>query len=409
MSRDADPLNILQISQTYYPFLSAGGPPTKVRAIAARLALKGHSVTVLTADFGVTRYAAELENLKRCKWGWRSTNDGVETIYLRTLARYRSLTLNPDVIRFAQERLQETDVAHIYGIYDLIGPAIARYCSRASVPYVLEPIGMFRPIIRSLRLKRLYHRSIGERLTHGARFLIATSIQEKQEFLAEGIEESRVVVRRNGIDVPAALPAAGTFRARWAVPGGTKLILFLGRLISKKSPEMLITAFASWRNTAGRSTPAILVLAGPEEELSYLRELKQLSAKLGVEQAVKFTGPLYGDDKWAAYRDADVFVLPSQHENFGNTAAESAACGTPVIVTDQCGVAPFIAGRAGEVIPHDAAALEAALASLLAKPDLRNSYREGCAAVTRELSWNEPVAEMEQLYQRCITEENVVQ
>jgi glycosyltransferase involved in cell wall biosynthesis len=205
------------------------------------------------------------------------------------------------------------------------------------------------------------------------------------------------------------LPAAGTFRARWAIPGGTKLVLFLGRLISKKSPEMLITAFASWRNSAGHGTSAILALAGPEEELSYLRELKQLSAKLGVEQAVKFTGPLYGDDKWAAYRDADVFVLPSQHENFGNTAAESAACCTPVIVTDQCGIAPFIARRAGEVIPHNAAALEAALASLLAKPDLRDSYREGCAAVTRELSWNEPVAEMEQLYQRCVAEKAIAQ
>jgi glycosyltransferase involved in cell wall biosynthesis len=397
-------LKILQVSQTYYPFLAAGGPPTKVRAIATRLALKGHSATILTADFGVRRYAAELENLKRCKWGWRSTNDGVETIYLRTLVRYRSLTLNPDVIRFAQERLQNTDVTHIYGIYDLIGPAIGRYCSRCSVPYVLEPIGMFRPIIRSLRLKRLYHRKVGERLIRGARFLIATSIQEKQEFLAEGIEESRVVVRRNGTDVPANLPTAGTFRARWSIPNDAKLILFLGRLISKKSPEMLITAFASWRNNAGRGAHATLVLAGPEEELSYLRELKQLSAKLGVDQVVKFTGPLYGNEKWAAYRDADVFVLPSQHENFGNTAAESAACGTPVIVTDQCGVAPIIAVRAGEVIPHDASALEAALASFLAKPDLRNSYREGCAAVTRELSWNEPVAEMEQLYRRCVEE-----
>ncbi|HEY4742778.1 MAG TPA: glycosyltransferase [Candidatus Acidoferrales bacterium] len=395
-------MNILQISQTYYPFLSAGGPPTKVRAIATRLALKGHSVTVLTADFGVNRYAAELENLTRCRWGWRSTNDGVETIYLRTIARYRSLTLNPDVIRFAQERLQETDVAHIYGIYDLIGPAIGRYCSRSSVPYVLEPIGMFRPIIRSFRLKRLYHRNIGERLTRGAQFLIATSIQEKQEFLAEGIEESRVVVRRNGIDVPAALPVAGTFRARWAIPQDKKLILYLGRLISKKSPEILIAAFAAWRNNAGRGTPAILVLAGPEEEFSYLRQLKQLSAKLGAERAIRFTGPLYGDEKWAAYRDADVFVLPSQHENFGNTAAESAACGTPVIVTEQCGVAPIIAGRAGEVIRHDAVALEAALTSFLAKQDLRDLYRDGCAQVTRELSWNEPVAEMEELYRRCV-------
>jgi len=402
LSGDTGPLRILQISQTYYPFLAAGGPPTKVRAIATRLALRGHSVTVLTADFGVSRHAAELENLKRCKWGWRSTNDGVETIYLRTLARYRSLTLNPDVMRFAQERLQQTDVAHIYGIYDFIGPAVGRYCSRCSVPYVLEPIGMFRPIIRSLRLKRLYHRSIGERLIRGARFLIATSSQEKQEFLAEGIEESRVVVRRNGIDVPATLPAAGTFRARWSIPNDTKLILFLGRLISKKSPEMLITAFASWRNNAGRGTRAILVLAGPEEELSYLRELKELSGKLGVDKAVLFSGPLYGDSKWAAYRDADIFVLPSQHENFGNTAAESAACGTPVIVTDQCGVAPYIAGRAGEVIPYDAAALESALASFLGRLDPRDSYREGCAAVTRELSWNEPVSEMEQLYRLCV-------
>jgi glycosyltransferase involved in cell wall biosynthesis len=261
---------------------------------------------------------------------------------------------------------------------------------------------MFRPIIRSLRLKRLYHRYFGERLIRGARFLIATSNQEKQEFLAEGIEESRVVVRRNGIDAPPTLPAAGTFRARWSIANDTKLILFLGRLISKKSPEMLITAFASWRNNAGRGAHATLVLAGPQEEPSYLRELKQLSAKLGVAQAVNFTGPLYDNEKWAAYRDADVFVLPSQHENFGNTAAESAACGTPVIVTDQCGVAPVIAGRAGEVIPHDVGALEAALASFLTKPGLRDSYRDGCAAVTRELSWNEPVAEMDQLYRRCV-------
>ena len=395
-------MRILQISQTYYPFLAAGGPPTKVRAIAKRLALRGHSVTVLTADFGVSRYAAELENLKRCKWGWQSTNDGLETIYLRTLARYRSLTLNPDVIRFAQERLQDTDVAHIYGIYDLIGAAIGRYCSYFSVPYVLEPIGMFRPIIRSLRLKKLYHRHIGERLIRGARFLIATSSQEKQELLGEGIEESRVVLRRNGIDVPAVLPAVGTFRTRWAIPNDTKLILFLGRLISKKSPELLITAFASWRNNAGRGTCAILVLAGPQEELSYLRELKALSRKLGIDQAVLFTGPLYGDSKWAAYRDADIFVLPSQHENFGNTAAESAACGTPVIVTDQCGVAPYIAERAGQVIPHDAAALESVLTSFLGMHDSRYSYREGCAAVTRALSWDEPVAEMEQLYRRCV-------
>ena len=57
-----------------------------------------------------------------------------------------------------------------------------------------------------------------------------------------------------------------------------------------------------------------------------------------------------GEAKWAAYRDADIFVLPSQNENFGNTAAEAVAAGTPVIVTEQCGIAPLFAGTAGLVV-----------------------------------------------------------
>ena len=63
-------------------------------------------------------------------------------------------------------------------------------------------------------------------------------------------------------------------------------------------------------------------------------------------------GPVFGAAKWAAYRDADVFVLPSQNENFGNTAAEAVAAGTPVIVTEQCGIAPLLANEAGLVVPR---------------------------------------------------------
>ena len=72
---------------------------------------------------------------------------------------------------------------------------------------------------------------------------------------------------------------------------------------------------------------------------------------------MKFSGPIFGDDKWAAYRDADVFVLPSRNENFGNTAAEAVAAGTPVIVTEQCGIAPHLKDIAGLVVPHDDASL----------------------------------------------------
>src|SRR4029077_11052656 len=105
--------------------------------------------------------------------------------------------------------------------------------------------------------------------------------------------------------------------------------------------------------------------------------LQSTADSLGLRERVVFSGPLYDAAKWSAYRDADVFVLPSQNENFGNTAAEAAACGTPVIVTDQCGVAPFV-GRAGEVIPHDLSALENSLATMLQDPVLRDNRQEGC-------------------------------
>src|ERR1700682_33002 len=126
--------------------------------------------------------------------------------------------------------------------------------------------------------------------------------------------------------------------------------------------------------------------------------------RLGLNGGVLFTGPLYGDAKWAAYRDADLFVLPSQNENFGNTAAEAVACGTPVLVTDTCGVAPIVDRRAGLVVSHDCAALEAGLEKILDHPAFATRLREGCGEVARSLGWAEPLAQMESLYRELLSE-----
>ena len=52
------------------------------------------------------------------------------------------------------------------------------------------------------------------------------------------------------------------------------------------------------------------------------------------------------------YADADVFVLPSEYENFGMVAAEAAAAGAPIVVTDRCGVAECFADRGALVVPY---------------------------------------------------------
>jgi glycosyltransferase involved in cell wall biosynthesis len=396
-------MRILNVTETYAPFLEFGGPPVKVRALGEGLARSGHPVTVLTADWGLEKRAVATggRNLaERSPFGWRRRENGVETIYLPTWLHYRQVSWNPAVRRFCRARLGQFDVAHIFGLYDLLGPAVAAACRKHAIRYVVEPIGMFLPIVRNLRLKRMYHRLWGTRMLEGASAVVATSEQEIEELTAGGISRAKVVMRRNGVEVPASWPERGSFRKKLGIPAEAKVVLFLGRLSSKKSPDLLLRAFAELKRR--EATPLRLVFAGPD--LGGVRaQLVEMAAQLDARQEVQFAGPLFGQDKWAAYRDADVFVLPSQNENFGNTAAEAVASGTPVIVTEQCGIAPLLANQAGMVVRHEAHSVAEALIRILTDEELRRQLQAGCAKVTLDLGWGEPVREMERLYTGCVS------
>ena len=56
------------------------------------------------------------------------------------------------------------------------------------MPYVIEPMGMYPPIVRSLRLKRMYLDLLGDRFIRGGRCLVATSEQEKRELIGGGTD-----------------------------------------------------------------------------------------------------------------------------------------------------------------------------------------------------------------------------
>lgn len=392
-------MRILNVTETYAPFLEFGGPPVKVRALSEGLTQRGHQVTVLTADWGLEKSMQRQEGritAERSPFGWRRDENGVQAIYLPTWLRYRAVTWNPAVRRYCRARLQNFEVVHIFGLYDLLGPAVAAECRVRNLPYVLEPIGMFVPIVRNLWLKRLYHLIWGRRTMEGASAVTATSNQEAEELTAGGISRAKIVLRRNGVEVPASWPERGSFRREHGISSDSKLVLFLGRLSVKKSPELLLKAFAELLK---RSTgiPAMLVFAGPDEG-GVRAQLDQMASQLGIRSRVQFAGPVFGQAKWAAYRDADLFVLPSQNENFGNTAAEAVAAGTPVIVTEQCGIAPLLADEAGLVVAHDAAVLSEALKRILGEPEVRTRLARGCAQVTSRLGWDEPVRNMEALY-----------
>lgn len=394
-------MRILNITQSYAPFFEFGGPPAKVRALAEGLARVGHEVTVLTADWGVERRLRDSPGepaAKASPFGQTREANGVKAIYLANWFHYHAASWNPALGRYLRARLQNFDVVHIYGLYDFLGPATAAACREREIPYVVEPIGMFVPIVRNLWMKRRYHRFLGRKMFAGASAIIATAEQERAELISGGIPKEKIVLRRNGVDTPKSFPAQGIFRGLLKIPRNAKLILFLGRLSQKKSPDLLLRAFASEKvSELPARIPVHLAFVGPDEA-GMLTKLKQMAAKLSLAERVHFLGPLGGEAKWGAYRDAEVFVLPSQNENFGNTAAEAVASGTPVIVTDQCGIAPLLDGIAGLVVRHDEGALASALHELLHNETLYDKLHQGCAAVYARLTWEQPVQEMAALY-----------
>lgn len=365
-------MRILKVTQAYVPFRERGGPVEMVRTLARVLSRRGHRVTVLTAVLDRQRLA---HLGQRTALGWRSDDEGIETLYLPTVGSFRSLTLNPAVLAFCR-RLDTFDVVHLYGLYDLLGPPIAAGCRRRGIPYVVEPMGMFRPMDRAVPLKRLWHKLWGRTLLAGAAGLVASSELEGSELREGGLPANRLFVRPNpiGADVLLPLPPRGCFRQQHGIAADEPLILFLSRLIARKGADLLIEAFAQALPDRG-----VLVIAGPEGEPGILGRLRQLALRCGVQQRVRFTGPLYAEQRRQALADADLFALPSRYENYGNAAAEALLAGVPALITENCGVSEYARNRGALIVRRQHDELVGALRQFFEDPELQRRLRAQCA------------------------------
>ena len=251
-------MRILSVTETYAPFLEFGGPPVKVRALAEGLAGHGNEVTVLTADWGLEARMSpeEASGAERSPFGWRRVENGFTAIYLPTWLRYRSVSWNPAVTQFCRERLQDFDLAHIYGLYDFLGPAVVDACVKREDSLCL---GAHRDVcadrMRNLRLKRIYHALFGRRLFEGAGAVKSQPRNKRSRRLAKGgVAREKIELRRNGVEPPDSWPERGTFRKGLGMTVESKIILFLGRLSEKKSPDMLLKAFALLRKEPGEGS-----------------------------------------------------------------------------------------------------------------------------------------------------------
>ena len=368
-----------------------GGPSTAIRGMASALAARGIDVTVAATDGdGPGRMDVPLDR--------QHVQEGVSyRFFARSVpGEYK---FSWPLTRWLRANVRSFDVVHAHALFSYSTLPACRFAFRHDRPVVLRPLGTLGAWSLSHRSwkKVPYLALVERRHLRNAAALHATSEQEAGALAALGYgAKTRIIplgvpVVEGGLDGEPARPG----RAAGATPFR---LLFLSRLHPVKNLPVLFDALARIREARG---PGIALTVAGDGDKSYVDELRRRVDALGLADEIRFVGRLDGDEKAAAFDSADLFVLPSSHENFGIAAAEALARGVPVVLSRDVGIAPDVEqAGAGCVVAGDASSLASAIAALVESPDRLIAMRRSALALARaRFSWNACAASLESLYE----------
>lgn len=367
-------MRILFAAPAWAPSRAFGGPVVAAGELVRRLVARGHTVDVLTT----TILDLQRRPSARSRLG---VVDGATVHYLGTPLRYRWMGITP-TLPLALARMKRPDLVHVFGFRDPVTTGTAAWCRLARVPYVFEPLGMFQPRLRKVALKRLLDATLYRGVARGAAAVVVASERERNDVVACGVSAEKVVVRGNGFPDPEERLGSEPdgVRPQFAIPSEAPLILYVGRIASGKGIDHLLAALHELPD-------AHLVIAGPDDRHGVSTEGERVH-----------TLPVTEEPPRHLYPQADVFVLASAGESFGMVAAEAAAAGTPVIVSDRCGIAGFFRDGEAIVVPYERDAVVEAIRSVILNPALREQLSRGGPEAARRTSWDHVTEVQEEIY-----------
>lgn len=354
-----------------------GGIEHHVENLGARLAARGHHVTVYCrTNYGLERPA---------------TYRGMSLRHLPTAGTKHLDAISHSAISTAAAMARPHDVVH----YHAIGPGL------------LSPLPRF---LSGARVVQTIHGLDDERAKWGR---AAKAVLSTAGWLSARVPHATIAVSRaladhyasrgrdavyipNGVDRRTRRTADEITR-RFGLTAGS-YILFLGRLVPEKAPDLLIRAFGSLPGDC-----RLVIAGGSSFTDDYVQSLHDLAA---ADPRVLLTGYVYGEVLDELYSNAAAFVLPSALEGLPLTLLEAAAYGTPVVVSD---IAPHLEvvgteGPGHRVFPSGSAegladALRRSLAGGAAE---RAGAQVLQASVLAGYRWDDVATATEALYRRLV-------
>lgn len=373
-----------------------GGPTFVLRKMAIGLTGAGvENVVACTDDDGPTRKMPDL------KW---ATDTGIRVFVFPRQMRFYSFS--GGMARWLLKNVESFDVVHVHSIFNFPSAAACLIARLRKRPYIVHTLGILSQwgfANRRSMLKPLSFRLLEKRLLLRAHAVHVTSELERKavDYYLQRSPKSpandfktRIIV----IPEPSELAADG----EWSnVRANTQTVLFMSRVDPKKGFDILFAAFSRVRQ---RVPSARLLVVGPGDP-DYIESLKKQVAALALDEFVTWRGFAGGAEKWETLRSGAVLVLPSHAENFAVIVLEALSVGTPVVISDNVGLADAIkeanAGIVTTMKPDDVAE---GIISLLTDDALCDRVRtNGRALINRCFRENLVIEKLKDMYEAAVS------
>ncbi len=327
---------------------------------------------------------------------------GAGTFGIVTYPAYFHWRFAPSMLWQLSGYFRDVDFVSLHSFYSF--PVLTGYllCRHYHKPYGIWPHGVLAPFQREISKgrKTIYNRLIMRHIINNASVIFYSAPGEREEARCLDFKTPSVIVP-HGFDAHdfLILPPRGQFRHKYLHGHTGPLVLFLSRLNAKKGLDLLAQAFAI---VIKQMPEARLAIVGSGDPPGFESKVLEWLQKCGAANYAVMPGLLIGEEKLQAFADADVFVLPSEAENFGFVVFEAMASHIPVVVSDTLNYAnEFDKHQTGLIVPRKPEAFAEAILTLLRSPRLRKDMGENGLRLAQEYSW-ENNGRMVELTIQCI-------
>ena len=377
------------IIPSFYPATVYGGPIfSTLHTCQALVKLEDVYVRVSTTN---TNMIARLEVAPNM---WiKFENNFYVKYYNETVIGKFSLSLFINIWR----DIKTADIVHIQGIFNTPIPISLLYARLLKKPIILSPRGTFGEwcLGNGSRFKAKWLKWIIKPFAYYVTWH-ATAEQEKHEIQVI-FPDAKVEVIPNGIEYDmyqnTHVFSSMEYMKKYTKKKmeAEKIVVSMGRIQKKKGFDILIDSFVQ---VLEQYPKAKLLIAGQDEgeEKNLLKQIESLR----LDDKVFLIGAINGQEKINFLANADLFVLPSHNENFGNVYVESLAAGTPIVASTETPWKEVESANCGKWVNNSVKETSAAILKMLEEE--REIMRVNAKKLATKYDWENIALQFKKMF-----------